>query len=85
MFAIADALLLGTPVGLFFALLYGGIACFQHFILRFLLWLNGFTPLLYVRFLDFAAERVFLRKVGGGYIFVHRMLLEHIAALHMGR
>jgi hypothetical protein len=38
-------------------------------------------PLNYARFLDYAAKRVLLRKVGGGYIFVHRLLLEHFAAL----
>jgi hypothetical protein len=26
-------------------------------------------------------ERLFLRKVGGGYIFTHRMLLEYFASL----
>ncbi len=26
-------------------------------------------------------ERLFLRKVGGGYIFLHRMLLEYFATL----
>jgi hypothetical protein len=25
--------------------------------------------------------RIFLREVGGGYIFVHRLLMEHFAAL----
>jgi hypothetical protein len=44
------------------------------------LWRFGAMPLDYVRFLDYAAERVFLRKVGGGYIFVHRLLLEHFAS-----
>jgi len=38
-------------------------------------------PLNYARFLDYAAKRVLLRKVGGGYMFVHRLLLEHFAAL----
>jgi hypothetical protein len=33
------------------------------------------------RFLDYAAERVFLRKVGGGYIFVHRLLLDYFAGM----
>ncbi|PSO93104.1 MAG: hypothetical protein BRC48_13035 [Cyanobacteria bacterium QS_9_48_30] len=28
----------------------------------------------------FVTERCFLQKVGGGYIFVHRLLLEHFAA-----
>jgi len=30
---------------------------------------------------DPAADRIFLRKVGGGYIFIHRMLMEYFAAL----
>jgi hypothetical protein len=38
-------------------------------------------PPRFVRFLDYAAERIFLRKVGGGYIFVHRLLLEYFASL----
>jgi hypothetical protein len=37
-------------------------------------------PWNYVKFLDYAAERILLRKVGGGYIFIHRMLLEYFAA-----
>jgi hypothetical protein len=43
--------------------------------------LNGHAPLNYIRFLDYAAERILLRKVGGGYIFVHRMLLDYFASL----
>jgi hypothetical protein len=38
-------------------------------------------PWRYSRFLDYAAERILLRKVGGGYIFVHRLLLEYFASL----
>src|SRR5205814_6953841 len=41
----------------------------------------GFMPWKYPRFLDYASERILLRKVGGGYIFVHRLLLEYFAAL----
>jgi hypothetical protein len=33
-----------------------------------------------VRFLDDATEWLFLRRVGGGYIFVHRLLQEHFVA-----
>jgi hypothetical protein len=29
----------------------------------------------------YAAGRVFLRKVGGGYIFTHRLLMEYFATL----
>jgi len=31
------------------------------------------------------AERIFLRKVGGGYIFVHRLLMEHSASRYQGK
>jgi hypothetical protein len=34
-----------------------------------------------IRFLDYATEPIFLRKVGGGYIFVHRLLQEYFADL----
>ena len=30
----------------------------------------------YVRFPVYVADRIVLRKVGGGYIFIHRMLME---------
>jgi hypothetical protein len=42
---------------------------------------RGYAPLHCGRFLDYATERIFLRKVGGGYIFIHRLLLEHFAAV----
>ena len=41
-------------------------------------------PRNYARFLDYAAEELtFLQKVGGGYIFVHRYLLEYFAAMEL--
>jgi len=33
-------------------------------------------------FLNDATSRLFLRRTGGGYIFSHRLLLEHLAGLH---
>lgn len=60
---------------------YGGLAIVQHFILRLILYYSGDAPLNYVRFLDYAASVQILRKVGGGYIFVHRYLLEYFAEL----
>ncbi|MBW4599392.1 MAG: protein kinase [Calothrix sp. FI2-JRJ7] len=68
----AFGLLFGVAAG-------GGEACIKHFILRCILYFNGHIPWNYARFLDYATERIFLRKVGGGYIFVHRSLLEHFA------
>lgn len=77
-----DGLFLGLFGGLVGGFAKGGHACLQHLILRFLLWRNGSAPLNYIRFLDYAAERLFLRKVGGGYIFIHRMLLDYFATLY---
>lgn len=60
---------------------FGAFDFIQHFTLRFILWRKGNIPWNYVRFLDYTTDRIFLRKVGGGYIFVHRMLMEYFASL----
>jgi GTPase SAR1 family protein len=74
--------LLGLEFGLIFGLIFGGgKACIQHFTLRFILDSKGYIPRNYAHFLDYGTERIFLQKVGGGYIFVHRMLLEHFAQM----
>lgn len=70
-------LVIGVLIGLISGLRNGGIACLEHLALRLLLWESGSTPWNYARFLDYAAERILLRKVGGGYIFTHRLLLEY--------
>ncbi|OZH54912.1 hypothetical protein AFK68_07875 [Hydrocoleum sp. CS-953] len=59
----------------------GGEACVKHFILRVILYFNGYIPWNYSRFLDYATQLIFLQKVGGGYIFIHRLLLEHFARM----
>jgi hypothetical protein len=51
-------------------------------VVRLLLWYAGSIPWNYPGFLDAATEHILLRKVGGGYIFVHRLLLEYFASLH---
>ncbi|NEO65935.1 MAG: hypothetical protein F6J98_38330, partial [Moorea sp. SIO4G2] len=61
----------------------GGLACIQHFNLRLVLYHNNYIPWNYARFLDYAADRIFLQKVGGGYIFIHRMLMEHFAEMKL--
>lgn len=84
-FGLLDSLIfwlfVGLLGGLFVGLEKGGNACIQHGVLRLLVWRYDYAPLRYVRFLDSAVERLFLRRVGGGYIFVHRMLMEHFAGL----
>jgi adenylate kinase family enzyme len=71
----------GLFCGLISGLINGGIACIHHSILRFTLYRQGCIPWNYSHFLDYASERLFLQKVGGGYIFVHRMLLEYFAEM----
>jgi eukaryotic-like serine/threonine-protein kinase len=53
----------------------------SRLVMRFILWHSGASPWNYARFLNYCAERIFLRKVGGGYIFVHQLLLEYFATL----
>jgi hypothetical protein len=76
-------LISGLIFGLIALILGGGKACIQHFTLRLILYRDGYIPWNYARFLDYAAERIFLQKVGGGYIFIHRLLLEHFAQMEL--
>jgi hypothetical protein len=69
--------------GLFAGLLMGGSACIIHFSRRLLFWGDRSIPWNYARFLDWACDRLFLQKVGGGYIFVHRLLMEHFAGIKL--
>ena len=69
----------GVYYGVFAGLWYGGMDALQHFVLRYLLLRSGCIPRSYRRFLDYTTQLVFLQKVGGGYMFIHRMLLEYFA------
>ena len=60
---------------------YGGSACLAHITLRLVMWRTGTLPLNLIPFLDYATERILLRRVGGGYIFLHWWLLEYFASL----
>ena len=69
----------GLAAGVFFGLIYGGAACLQHLLLRLLLWRSGVMPWNYAAFLDYCAGQDFLRKVGTGYMFMHRLLQDFFA------
>ena len=71
----------GLSGGFIGVMWYGGLDVFQHYTLRLILLLQGHTPANYTRFLDYAVDRIFLQKVGGGYRFIHRLLLEHFAEM----
>jgi hypothetical protein len=66
-------------LGLPFALAHGGYTGLSHGALRLILWRRGAIPLNYVDFLDHATDCIFMRRVGGGYMFVHRLVQEHFA------
>ena len=74
-------LFFGLFFGLFGVLALGGGAFIMHFVLRWFFWRAGSIPWNYPRFLDYAVGRILLRKVGGGYVFIHRLLLEYFASL----
>ncbi len=74
--SVSGSLFIGLFGGV---MLFGAWAVIQHYLLRLLLALERRTPMQYARFLDYAARLILLRKVGGGYQFIHRLLLEHFA------
>ncbi|WP_027346332.1 NACHT domain-containing protein [Hamadaea tsunoensis] len=63
---------------LMFALIAGALVVEQLF-LRAALRSAGIVPWPYLPFLDYMVECLMLRKVGAGYIFVHRELMEFLA------
>jgi hypothetical protein len=74
-------LILGLEFTIQIALAYGGIAVIEHYVLRWYLWRDSKMPLNYVSFLDHATECALLRKIGGGYMFSHHLLLDYFASL----
>lgn len=78
---LIGGLAVGSIVGLIVGLNRGGAAALKHYALRLILWRNEYTPLGFVAFLDHCARLILLKKVGGGYIFIHRMLLEYFAEI----
>jgi len=90
---LAAALVIGPPnglnsslpfgllFGLFIGLVRGGLAYLQHYCLRFLLYRNRAMPWRYVRFLEEATERILLKRVGGGFSFIHELFQDYFASL----
>jgi hypothetical protein len=70
-------LVFGVPLGFIAAIAQGGAACLKYSILRLFLGQRRYLPFNIRQFLDFAVECILIRKVGGGYVFVHALLLDH--------
>lgn len=69
-------------LGLFAGLHRGGLAVISHGVLRLLLAAGGRLPLRLAPALERASARALLRRTGGGWIFSHDELREHLAAEH---
>ncbi|MCB9422803.1 MAG: NACHT domain-containing protein [Ardenticatenaceae bacterium] len=67
-----------STVSIFF--MFGGGNVANHFYLRLLLWLTKDLSWDLVSFLEFSVNRVFLHRVGGGYLFTHQTLQNYFAA-----
>ena len=83
-------LLPGVISGLIVGLMLGLIAAtasrdsraiIRHYVLRSILFHYQQIPRDFVRLLDYAVRLIILRRVGDGYIFVHRYLMEYFAGL----
>jgi DNA polymerase III delta prime subunit len=75
------ALVIGMIAGLLHGLVRGSFTVIKHYALRLTLWRNAYMPLNLIKLLDHCARLILLKKVGGGYIFIHRMLLEYFAEM----
>jgi hypothetical protein len=57
----------------------GGLACLQHVTIRTLLWQTNNAPWNYAHFLNYATERLLMKRAGGGYLFIHGLLRQNLA------
>ncbi len=76
--AIIVGLIAGIIAG-FIAVLIPSIPIIENFTLRLIIWWHGYTPWNYIRFLNYASERLLLQKNGTRYRFIHAILQAHFA------
>ncbi|MCX9189838.1 hypothetical protein C3Y87_00060 [Carbonactinospora thermoautotrophica] len=81
LFANVTRLAVGLGVFVFtFTVFWRGIGPWlDHRVARFVAWWAGFLPRDLLAFLDYADERVLLRRSGGSYLFLHRTLRDYLA------
>lgn len=73
----ASGVYTGLMLGILAGTVHGFTDVIKHYIVRGLLWHQRGTPLNYVGLLDEAANCILLQKIGGGYVFRHRLLQEY--------
>jgi hypothetical protein len=70
---------IGLAGGLDIGLANGGGSYLRHRLLVWLLSRQGLIPPNLIGFLDYADSRILLRRAGGGYLFIHRLLQDYFA------
>ena len=78
-FGITQGVISAFSFGFNGFIIFGGYAVIQHLIVRSLLVRRGLIQTNLAQFLDTTASLLLMRKVGSGYIFIHRYLLEYFA------
>jgi DNA polymerase III delta prime subunit len=81
LWVLGASLFCGLSLGLIGGLTSGGMFAIKHYVLRLFLNFSGAAPLKFSAFLADAKDALFLRQVGGGYIFVHRLLQEYFVSI----
>jgi GTPase SAR1 family protein len=84
-FGVKTSLQAGVLFSLLLGWVFGGGYLVRYMISHWLLYLDGNLPKNLINFLDYSTECIFLRRVGGGYIFIHRMLMEYFASMNEGQ
>jgi MFS family permease len=77
----ASGLFVGILAGLLAGLLSGLFAVFRYLLLCLLLAYGDNFPWQPIAFLDNACERALLKRVGGTYRFIHRLVCDYFADL----
>jgi DNA polymerase III delta prime subunit len=82
-FGFPSGLSAGVSCGLSFGvgsgLMFGGDACLQHYVVRGWLVREGDAPWHYGPFLEAMSQRILLRRSGGAFLFIHRLLRDYLA------
>lgn len=75
---LSNGLVVGLPLALVIGLAFGGDACIRHYAVRAWLPPAGAGPWEYESFLEAMTQRLLLRRSGSAYMFVHRLLRDHL-------
>ncbi|GAB3946800.1 hypothetical protein GCM10027614_40920 [Micromonospora vulcania] len=73
----------GLLLGATAAYLTSGQAFVLYWVVRLMLAHSGLGPLRLLTFLNFASTAMIVHRLGGGYLFHHRLLLEYFAQLDL--